>query len=191
MLLWKCLFSFVSRSSEGNKTINQKSGKITYAGWGVVDTVWDSCRVRTVKLVKPISSDEEKAKCPQAWEGGIRGTSGRMQTLVGSGAAHHSGPAGTPCPPPHLAHSEGPGVPQPRCPACLPMSGRNLGLSAGEGCGVCDGGGSGLWRTAGSRAWLFLTMPANILTLALTVCVGFGGLSGCLRLSKFFRSSDL
>lgn len=52
MLLWKCLLSFVSCSSGGNKTINQKSGKIAYPGWSVVDTDWDSCRLRIVKLVK-------------------------------------------------------------------------------------------------------------------------------------------
>lgn len=122
-------------SSGANKTMTQNSCKINYPSWSAVDMVWDSWRLRIVKLVKPKPVAvvwRQRARKP-----GIRGSAGSTQRLVGGGAVHRSGSAGPPCPPPGSAPSEGLGVTQPWCPACPRDIWRKPGPVGREGALVC------------------------------------------------------
>lgn len=52
-VLQKRFFSFILHSSGTNETMTQNSGKSNYPSYSAADTVWDSCRLQTVKHMKP------------------------------------------------------------------------------------------------------------------------------------------
>lgn len=155
MCLQKCLFSFVVYSSGGNTAMTHNSGKTNYPSCSVVHMVWDSCRLRTVKFVKP-----KTAVMARRQKGHRHGKVGLEAMMVGL-------PAHIPAQHPARVWE----CPSPTAQPAPRMCGGKLSLLAGRRLWCEDGGHLAPWRTAGSRAWPSLAVLPDLLTLALMISV--------------------